>query len=143
MTEVVAYKKEHMQELLKDENNKFLVGTVTEAIMVANESAHAFTVLEKSTGKVLACGGVAEYWPGRGECWATFSGDWKRYKKSIHRVAKTVMDLYPGRRIEASIMIGFEDGHRWIKALGFKLDAPLLKAYLPDGGDVSLYSRVK
>lgn len=144
MVEVVPFKKEHMLELLKEPHNQWLGTAISEAQMEATEkTGMAQTVLRKSTGKVLCVGGVTEYWPGRGECWCTFTKDCKEEFVLIHRVALRLFESVPVRRIEASVAINFNEGHRWIKALGFTLDAPLLKAYLPGGGDVALYSKVK
>ncbi len=144
MIEVVSFKKEHMKELLAEPHNHYLGALLSDVQLEATEkTGMAQTVLRRSDKKVLCCGGVTEYWPGRGECWCTFTKDCKKEFVAIHRVALRLFDMYPGNRIEASVAINFNEGHRWIKALGFKLDAACLKKYLPDGGDVSLYSRVK
>jgi len=38
--------------------------------------------------------------------------------------------------------VGFKEGHRWIKMLGFELEG-YMKAYRPDGADMLLYARIK
>ena len=131
-----------MDLLLKEPHNHFLATILKpEQIQATEDIAHAFTVMDDD--RVLACGGVTDYWPGRGECWATFTKDVKKEFVLITRAAKTVIDSYPGRRVEASVRCDFEEGHRWIRLLGFKLEAERLEKYLPDGSDVSLYSKVK
>lgn len=144
MIEIVPFKKEHMHELLREPHNHFLKTLLTEAQLEATEhTGLAQTVLRKSTGKVLCCGGVTEYWPGRGECWCTFTQDCRSEFVAITRTAIRLFESVPVKRIEAAVELHFNEGHRWIKALGFKLDAPLLQAYFPDGKDAVLYSRVK
>ncbi len=133
-----------MHELLKEPHNNYLEAYLTGQQLEETEKiGFCKTVIRKSDGKVLCCGGVTEYWPGRGEGWCVFTKDCKKEFVAIFRAAASVFDFYPGRRVEAAIAVNFNEGHRWIKGLGFKLDAPLLKSYLPDGGDVSLYSRVR
>jgi len=90
----------------------------------------------------VMCGGITQYWQGRGEAWAVFDPDCRKQFLGIHKITKRLLLESGVKRIEASVKIGFDHGHRWIKALGFKLDAELLKSYLPDGSDVSLYSMV-
>jgi RimJ/RimL family protein N-acetyltransferase len=52
------------------------------------------------------------------------------------------LDNAPYRRIEATVDVGFKQGHRWIKMLGFELEG-YMRAYRPDGADMLLYARVK
>lgn len=144
MIEVVKFKKEHMTELLKEPHNKLLAPLLTEEYCAAIEFAgNAITIFRKDDKHVLGCGGIALYWPGRGEGWAVFTEHCKREFVPIFRQVKRIVETFPCTRIEAAIDVNFKTGHRWIKLLGFKLDAERLEGYLPDGGAVSLYSRVK
>lgn len=143
MLETVKYKKEHMQALLKDGIESYL-SEMTEEQMGALEFAdYIFTLIRKSDNKVVACGGIANYWPGRGEIWGTFSKDCQKEFIAIHRFSLKIIREWKGRRIEAAVATEFSRGHRWMRALGFKVEAPLLKSYLPNGGDVVLYSIIK
>lgn len=84
-----------------------------------------------------------KYWEGRGEAWAIIDDDCKKEFLTIHNFAKRFFEICPLKRIEATVDAGFSPGHRWVKMLGFKLEAPLLKSYLPNGGDSSLYAKVR
>jgi RimJ/RimL family protein N-acetyltransferase len=46
------------------------------------------------------------------------------------------------RRYESTVDVGFKQGHRFMKMLGFEVEG-YLKAYRPDGADMVLYARVK
>jgi hypothetical protein len=61
----------------------------------------------------------------------------------VTKMAKRFLDVCPIRRIEAAVVVDHGPGHRWAQLLGFELEAPLLRAYTPQGEDCSLYSRVR
>lgn len=92
---------------------------------------------------VVMVGGVIEYWFGRGESWAVISDHHRSSFIKVHNSAKRFFDECPIRRIEMSVVCGFENGHRWARALGFTLEAERLRAYLPNGKDAALYARVR
>lgn len=140
MTKVVPLKAEHLKIILND-NPCTVKKYMTEEIMLHIESTlRAFTVLDDEYP--VSCFGITDIYPGRAEAW-TFFG-----KKSPHtfivlfRAIKRALQVCNVRRVEAAIDIDYKEGHRWIKALGFELEVPLMKAYNIDGGDVSLYVRL-
>lgn len=109
---------------------------------------HAYTITIEN--EVKMCGGVIEYWSGRGEAWAVIDpfckSGFANIRKEfvhVHRLVKEFLRDLPIRRIEAAVQTDFGPGHRWVKALGFKLDARNLEAFFPNGKDADLYSLVK
>lgn len=135
---------DHMKEILKQESAEGLRPHVTEeSLSILASQPHTFSCISKEDGRVLLCGGVTEYWPGRGEAWAILNKDCKREFIALHNATKRLFDICPVRRIELAADIGFEPAHRWARLLGFELEAPLLKAYTIEGRDVSLYARIK
>lgn len=99
-----------------------------------------FTALDGD--EVLACSGVVRVWPGRDMAWALISAHaGKRFVK-IYRAIKRFLELHPTRRVEATVDVDFEEGHRLMKMLGFEYEG-LVRAYMPDGRDMCLYARVK
>jgi len=101
---------------------------------------HSYTVL--SDGRPIACGGLVEYWNGRAEAWAVLDAVCKKDFIAVHNAARRFLDSVGIRRIEAVVHVGFDAGHRWLRTLGFVMEAPLLESYDPDGRDYSLYARV-
>lgn len=143
MIEVLRFKAEHMAYMKEQEATAYLKKYTTPEQDKLLETALSNTIVSKIDGRVLFCGGVVEYWPGRGEAWAIFDQNVKKEFVYIHSAVKRFFDICPVKRIEAAVDVGFEAGHRWIKTLGFTLEAPILKSYRPEGTDVSLYARVK
>lgn len=144
MIEVADFRKEFMQALMNEPHNVYLKPLIGEPQLKALEHAKlSYAILDADTKQVLFCGGVSEYWKGRGECWAVFHAAVKKDFVLIHRAVKRYFDMVQVKRIEAAVKTDFIEGHRWIKSLGFSLEAACLKSYLPDGSDVALYSRVK
>lgn len=102
---------------------------------------HTYTAVTEE-GEVIACGGITKYWEGRGEVWAVVSHKARPHFVALHSAAKRFVNAFGFRRLEAAVDVDFKMGHRWVKALGFKQEAPCLRAYLPNGKDCSLYARV-
>jgi hypothetical protein len=138
---VVKYNKNHLQELRHEKSVAHVVSYFGEALAETIENAkYSFTGIHDN--KVLFCAGVTEYWPGRGEAWAFLDSNSRQHFMAIHNATKRFLEVCPIRRVEAAVDIDFKEGHRWVKLLGFKLEAERLKAYRLDGGDSSLYARV-
>lgn len=141
MMEITRFKREHMAHLFERG-----VSPEMRPMMTAPRLDHlentAFTV--QMDGVPVACGGVAEYWPGRGEAWAIVDGPvCKANFVAFHRTIKRFIESNPTTRIEASVASDFSTGRRWVELLGFKLEADRLQSYLPNGKDGALYSRVR
>lgn len=141
---VVEFETEHLRELFLQEGNQALAMHVTEAHLadLKKKSPYAKSIIS-DTGRVLLCGGVVMYWENRGEAWAVIDQFSRRDFVGVFNRARKFLDECPVRRIEANIDVDFEAGHRWIKLLGFKLEASRLEKYRIDGGDSSLYVRIK
>lgn len=94
-------------------------------------------------GRVYFCGGLIKHWPGRYEGWAIFDRNIGQEFIVIHRMVKRYLDMMAFRRIECVVNFEFARGHRWAKALGFEVEASLLKRYFDTGEDAVLYARIK
>ena len=62
---------------------------------------------------------------------------------ALTKAAKRILGSMPYRRLEADVACDFAQGHRWLRMLGFTMEAPRMVAYLPDGTDSALYARVR
>lgn len=141
MVTIKPYKAEHLTELMEADANVYLKNVLSPEHLTALQCKWAFSAIDER-GRVLCSAGVNELWKERGEAWAIFHPKCKDEFLSIHNAVKRFLTTCPIRRIEAAVKLEFEQGHRWIKALGFQLEAPCLKAYSPDGFDMALYARV-
>ena len=94
-------------------------------------------------GKILGIVGAMKLWEDRAEVFALLDQNCRDKFIVIHRVVKRLLDLSPFKRLEAAVDVHFEEGHRWIEMLGFKLESEKMHAYFPNGKDASLYARVR
>ena len=93
-------------------------------------------------GVILGIGGLEPQWENRATAFALLSDDSGPHFKAIHSAVVEFLDNAPYRRIEATVDVGFKQGHRWIKMLGFELEG-YMRAYRPDGAVMLLYARIK
>lgn len=105
-----------------------------------SENDHCFTF--EHDGEILAIALCAPLWEGRAEATMLISKDAGKHFKFIHKRIVEIMDNLDYRRYEATVDIGFKEGHRWMKLLGFEIEGYMRK-YRPDGADMVLYARVK
>jgi hypothetical protein len=139
---MIDFKSEHLQALLAEDAVAYLRPYFPENVTKAMENSVHIKSIELN-GKVVFSGGVSVYWPGRGEAWAFFDSTCRKNFVPVFRIVHEWLDACPVRRIEAAVDVGNVTAHRWVNLLGFKMEAPHMKAFRPDGGDCSLYSRVK
>lgn len=138
---VVPYKAEHLLALKLQPGQGYCLRYVTPEYAAQLESAHAFTALEGD--QVVAVGGIAEIWQNRGLAWTFIDRRAGAWFPALHKIVKRFLDEAPFRRIEAETACEFEQGHRWLRMLGFHLEAERMQAFRVDGGDSALYARVK
>lgn len=95
-------------------------------------------------GKVMVCGGISVYWPGRAHLWTMFSECSKEnfvpVFRGIKRFLKEQLEIH--RRIEVSIPCDFTVGRRRAELLGFKLETAFAESYFSTGKDAAIYVMV-
>ena len=142
MTEVVKFKADHAFQInMQDHDLVELSSFKREHFEAMASRRHSYTILVN--GVVRACIGLVEYWNNRGELWAIIDRSVKHEFVSIVRAMKRLLDESDVARMEAIVNVGFVQGHRLVKLLGFELEAPLMRKYGVTGLDCSLYARVK
>lgn len=144
MSNLVPFKREHLYPLLDEPHNQHMAPHFTEALCDTLEGLDSVSYI--SGERVLAIGGITPYWPGRGHVWSLFSLEAKKNFVPLYRAMNgwinEMLDT-KYRRIELSVDYGFKKGMRRAQMMGFKLECEHAKGYLPDGGDVSVFSRVR
>jgi hypothetical protein len=141
MIEITEFKAKHLEDMEEQEATAYLRPYFAKAREGLERSKYAYSV--RVDGRLLLCFGLVEFWQGRGEVWAILDKNCKKEFVQIHGVAKRFLDFVPVKRVEASVDCHFKAGHRWVKSLGFKLEAPYREAYLPNGMATALYARVR
>jgi len=141
MIEVVALKSEHIEALVSEPGNEHLSHYLVADVLSALEiQPHSRTVL--INGSPALCGGIIMSAAHRGEAWAIISKKFRSQFILIHRAVLKFLAECRVKRVEAAVDVDFESGHRWMDNLGFSLEAPVMRAFSPNGGDCSLYSRI-
>lgn len=93
---------------------------------------------------VVGCAGIVPIWQGRSFVWALLGKGCAPHMLAITRLVREQLDAHENRRIEATVLHGFEAGERWARMLGFKRETPDgMQFYDPMGRTLSLYSRIK
>lgn len=94
-------------------------------------------------GRIVGCAGLLPQWPGRSIAWALLTRDLsaRHFLRAHHKVLSVLHAAHGGgtNRIETSVDAGFDAGHRWARALGFRPEG-LMRCYSPEGRDHVLYA---
>lgn len=94
-------------------------------------------------GVPIVCCGAFALSKVRASCWAILSSRIDPHLfREVHTLGKKFLASLPFKRLEAVVSVDFAAGHRWVKALGFQLEAPCMRAYELDGTDCALYAKV-
>lgn len=136
------FRARDLQQMTEQESMSYLTKFITPEHMAELEMSD-WSYTGRVNGRVVVCTGVAEYAPHRGEGWAILDRDCKKEFLTIHRVVRRFLMACPLKRIEATIDLDFPQGHRWVRMLGFKLEAERMKGYRPNGDDAALYALVR
>lgn len=139
---VKPYRAEHFERLLLQGAQEYLRPHLDDATLRGLETPHAISLFEGD--EVLGVGGAAENWNNRATVWAYLREPMgARRMAAVHRTAREFLESLPYRRLEATVVCGFDPGQRWVRMLGFKLECERMTAYDPAGRDCALYARVK
>lgn len=142
MISVVKAKAEHLFRLKELGSVKYLEDFMTpECCKALEEAEYSYSAISE-TGEVLGAFGLNHLWKDRAEAWAFFNLNCKKDFISIHNAVHRFLKVCPVRRVEAVVDCDFLAAHRWVKSLGFTLEAPCMKHYIIDGRDASLYARI-
>lgn len=93
-------------------------------------------------GEPIVMAGLVHEWPGRATAWSVVGEKAGPHFIAIHRAVHDFLVRAPYRRIEAHVDVGFEAGIKWMKMLGFEIEA-YKRAWRPDGADVLAFVRIR
>ena len=138
---VVPFRYEHFLGIDIQPAQAYVRDYVTEDVIKQLETKNSFTCIDND--KVLACFGWVQIYPTRGSLWALISATSGPHFVGMTRIAKRLIDGLAFRRLEMEVDCEFEQGHRWARMLGFKLEAARLHGFRMDGGDSAVYARIR
>ena len=139
--QIVTFKPEHFWALdVQDAQASEKLFTKPE-YLDALQYRYSFTILDGDVP--LACLGCIEIFPSRGAVWAYISRHAGKKFRVVHRLAQRIIEDVPHQRLETEVDYGFAEGHRWMQMLGFTKEVDRMRFARPDGGDATLYVRVR
>jgi RimJ/RimL family protein N-acetyltransferase len=95
-------------------------------------------------GEVVGCCGIVMIHDHRAMAWGAIRSTFTRHFIKAHRaVHRFLWEECEVPRVEAIVDVEYEQGHRWVQALGFVQEGPALPYYLPGGRDGVLYARIR
>ena len=142
MMYLTPFEADHYRQMRVQDAQSHMATVVSLEDLKGLENMLSVTLMDD--GKPLVCAGVLPYWVNRGLVWSFLSSRvnagnfW-----AVHSHAKKWIAGLPFRRLEASVDVSFLNGHRWIKALGFKVETPLQEKFQPGGRDSVGYVRIR
>lgn len=130
---------EHFDRIRLQPAQQYIRGWMNREIQEAWVNLGALALLDGE--EVLMLYGAFEMWEGRGVLWGLLAEGIGSRFTALHRESLAFVEGLPFRRLEATVDAGFTQGERWIKMLGFRLETPCMRGYLPNGGDAAMYVR--
>ena len=139
---VVPFEAKHLFQMDFQEAQKWIVPYLEYNKVKTLENEWASTIM--LDGKPMLCGGPLPDGTHRAILWSVISKEVVTSTfRVVHRHVMKYLESLPFRRLEAAIDVDFKAGHRWMKALGFTMEASLMKAFQIDGRDCALYAKVR
>lgn len=100
----------------------------------------AWTGIENE--RLVGCAGLVKKWEGNYSCWAVFAHQKTKAWPAIVRKVHREMEALKARRIEMTVVQGFDQGCRLAFMLGFEVEG-LLNNYGPDGKNHFMFAKVR
>lgn len=140
---IVPFRAWHLQAIKLQPAQGHFIGSLMDlnyGLML--EGTTAFTAMDDQ-GQVIACCGCEERWENCATAWALLSADAGKHMVWLVRAVRGfIWHAAPWHRVEAAVDVGFDAGDRLVKLLGFQREG-IARAYRPDGGDCTIWSRIK
>ena len=140
---VEPFRPEHLAQMTLQPAQQYLRAYHAQNADAADVAARYAAYTGRVGRQIVVCAGVIPIWDGRAAGWAWLADAARLHLVSITRAVTRFLDVQPYRRVEISVDREFAEAHRWARMLGFDLEAGRMRAYRPDGGDCSLYARVR
>ena len=137
---VVPFHHDHLKTLNLQIAQREALSILSDAIIGDLERGQSFTALVEDIPMI--CCGVYSDGMGRGVLWALVSQDIGRHLVKVTKLCSQFFDNSGYRRLETMVDCNFKAGHRWVRLLGFEMEAERMRSYYPNGKDCSLYAKI-
>lgn len=139
---IVPFEPEHLERLTLQPSQAIMQPTLANPAYAKwlATSGPAYSLVDGDV--VIASAGIIPQWENRALAWALISATAGKHFVVIHKAIRRFFVLHNYKRIETAVDCSFEQGHRWMKMLGFEREGRM-RAFMPDGRDCDLYARVQ
>lgn len=132
---------EHLPRIQLQDEQCWVKDLFAGAPLDSLENDFSATVFRDKTP--IACGGVVDFGDGRGFLWSYLGMNISpRDFIKVHAITRALVEQFPFRRLEAYVSCDFENGHRWMRSLGFDMECARMKSFQKNGADSALYAKV-
>lgn len=136
MIRIEPFSPHHMVLLTVQDEQRLELSAVQ---LHALADQQAFTGFAGDTPVIVA--GFHQMWPGRALAWAVLSRAAGPHMTQLTRILKRAIRNSGYRRVEATALTTFDEAHRWLLMLGFRLEAARMRHYYGNH-DHALYAWV-
>jgi hypothetical protein len=142
MIYVVPFRAEHFRQLKMTQHEAPYFAGISDADFKKMEGPHSVTFMLNGVPILIIC--AWQIWPNRAYVAYSLGQDASAaHFGEMLGCARAFLDGLPHRRLEMSVEVGFLPGHQLVRSLGFQLEAKCMRAFLTNGRDAALYSRIK
>lgn len=142
MIKIKKFKITDLEKLNVQEGQRGTIAYMDEDILAIEDNHLAISCFDGE--EYLCSGGLLIASDSKAFLWSVIDKnvDAKRFYK-IHKIAQRLLESHSQiDRIEAVVDNEFEQGHRWIRLLGFSREGTM-RRYYPDGQNADLYAKVR
>jgi RimJ/RimL family protein N-acetyltransferase len=140
--QIIEFQGHHLEEL-RDFAGQEWISTYLDRFSPAQYKDEGPCFSGAVSGEIIGCAGVIAVNDYRAIAWAILASGATQHFTAVHRAVKRFLDETSFKRIEAYTDTEFPEAARWVKALGFTLEAEALRYFQPDGRSASLWAKLK
>lgn len=134
----------HLDELYLQPAQSYMAKQFTQEYRRSVWSRGRSWSVRSPNGNLLACSGAALRWPGNAVVWSLLDIRCSPWLLEVTRLGNVCLDFvnHHVTRLETLVETPFENGHQWVRMLGFKRVGTMHK-FACDGRDFDLYERIR
>lgn len=136
---LVPYRAEHIDQI-EGARVSIPVGRLMARAM---EGPHAMTAFDDEALVPVGAAGTFRIWEGRYSAWVIIGARLRgRGFRAVRLIRGYLDNQHPSGRVEAAVEHGWADAHRLVLALGFALETPAMRSFLPGERSAAMYVKV-
>jgi hypothetical protein len=138
----IPFKAEHFGPLELQPQQAWMKEFMTVEKVRTIEGRYAVSIVKD--GEIIACWGAAPIEEmDRALVWTYLGNKVDRYCfREMHHLGRRHLDVLPYKRLEAIVQCDHDEGHRWVVAMGFEIEAVRMRNF-KRGRDCALYARIQ